>query len=89
MEKDNDTKPYRPSSSDEGLWFETKYCDNCKHVSTPSPGYEVGRPCDILMRSMFFGLNDNGYPKEWVSINSEPTCTAFKEQGNDTHNTKK
>lgn len=84
MKKDSNTRPYRPSSGDEGLWFESKYCDNCKHASTPSPEYEVGEPCDILMRSMFFDLDDNEYPKEWVTINNEPTCTAYKEVKNDT-----
>lgn len=82
MKKESSTKPYRPSSGFEGLWFESKYCHNCKH-DTPS------KPCDIILMTMFYDVDEPEYPKEWVTVNSEPTCTAFKEQGNDTHNAKK
>ena len=36
------------------------------------------------MRSMFFGIDDDEYPKEWVAVNNEPTCTAYKEVKDDT-----
>lgn len=78
MKKEANTKPYRPSSGDEGLWFESKYCDNCKH-DTPS------KSCDIILMTMFYDVDEPEYPKEWVTINNKPTCTAYKEVKNEQH----
>ena len=76
MKKEGNTKPYRPSSGDEGLWFESKYCDNCKY-DTPS------KPCNIILMTMFYDVDEPEYPKEWITINNKPTCTAYKKVKNE------
>lgn len=76
MKKDNKAKPYRPSSGSEGLWFEGKYCDNCKHNTSSDP-------CDIILMTMFYDVDDPEYPQEWVIVDNKPTCTAYEEVNND------
>lgn len=68
-------KRYCPSNGTEGMWFTGKFCDNCINQH-PDP--ENPKQCDILMRSMFYGVNDKKFPEEWIyDENNKPTCTAW------------
>lgn len=74
-----DVQPYRPSNSTDGCAFEAKFCARC----------EAGREwrehernaCDIQCRALAFGIEDDGYPSEWIEEESGPRCTAFREEG--------
>ena len=67
-------QPYRPSNGTEGDMFEVLFCNKCKHDTKD-------QACEILMRTMIFGVGDPEYPKEWV-YDSEgcPKCTAFEKR---------
>lgn len=61
---------YRPSNSDEGMWFESNWCDKCAKLPI-SP--EAQNQCNILSKE----LCDIATGK-WIYKNNIPTCTAFK-----------
>lgn len=65
---------YRPSNGTEGMIFTEKYCDNCIHEHN-SP--ENRKSCEILTKTMVYGLEDPEYPKEWCYVNDKPTCTSW------------
>ena len=83
-------KPYRPSNGTEGMMFQEVFCDKCKHDNFDEETLKGG--CEILANSLFFGVDDENYPKEWVyepeqlerdgyfSIGGEhgARCTAFE-----------
>lgn len=65
-------KPYRPSNGTEGEMFQERYCYRCVHDANEDS------PCEILTAAMVFGLEDAGYPREWLyDANGRPSCTAF------------
>lgn len=67
---------YRPSNGTEGLLFMESFCFRCRKdnfdMSTGAGG------CQILADSLCFDIDDPNYPREWVYIDGEPTCTAFE-----------
>lgn len=67
-------KKYRPSNGTEGDIFHEKYCWNCINCN-PDPSGD--KQCDILMRTLLFGINEPEYPKEWIYVDGKPTCTAW------------
>lgn len=67
--------PYRPSNGTEGDIFMSQYCYQCLHEH-PDP--DVKTKCDIMTSSMVFGIDEPGYPKEWVIKDGCPTCLKFQ-----------
>lgn len=63
-------EPYRPSNGTEGMIFMEGWCDRCA-------AYNI---CKIWPATMALGINDEGYPKQWVYENDEPVCTSFKDK---------
>ena len=51
---------YRPSNGTEGEFFMERYCYHCKRDVDPA-GF-----CEILARSMAFGVDEPDYPSELV-----------------------
>ncbi len=79
----SECRKYRPSNGTEGMGFIETYCANCIHEN-PNP--ELKPNCDILSRTMWYGVNDKEYPTEWVyNEDNKPCCTEFKkwDWGND------
>ena len=70
----SEQKKYRPSCGTEGLMFFEKYCANCKHDSKEE------EPCEIIMYTMFYDIDEPEYPKEWIYQDDKPTCTAHTPQ---------
>ena len=68
----SDTKPYRPSNGSEGERFMRRFCYRCEHDK------EFTDPCEIIMLTMAYDLNDKEYPPEWVRDSSGAKCTNFK-----------
>ncbi len=72
------SRPYQPSNGTEGMWFCEKFCERCIHEKYSHTFNDDDKKCDILTRSMVYGVNDPEYPKEWIYDDSdEPTCTAW------------
>lgn len=69
----SDNKPYRPSNSDEGFWFISKFCENCIHGKYEHTMDLNDKPCEILSRSMFGQANEFVYDQD-----NKPSCTAFR-----------
>ena len=80
------TRPYRPSNGTEGAIFDDAWCARCEHDAAWRRD-ESAVPCDILSRSLAYGINDPGYPIEWIEDDgpydqdTNPRCTAFVETG--------
>lgn len=78
-----ETRPYRPSNGSEGEWFMSIFCEKCE-----KDRYE-SKPCGILGRTFALGIDDKGYPKEWIRDTGDwpgnPRCTAFVERGTVPH----
>lgn len=69
----SENKKYRPSNGTEGEYFMESHCYQCIHDNGND------KICDILMRSMFCGIEDKEYPEEWTYDESgKATCTAWK-----------
>jgi hypothetical protein len=67
------SRPYRPSNSSEGEWFEAEWCDKCIR-----DGQEIGCDgCDILARGLAFGIGDPGFPTEWQIEGGKARCDGF------------
>lgn len=69
--------PWRPSNGTGGDIFYDEWCANCERERYPE-----SKPCTILARAFAFGLDESGYPKEWVCDDDGPRCTAFVKRGN-------
>lgn len=78
----SEIRPYRPANGSEGDCFTSHFCDRCIHDRAARQG-DYANGCEIYLRSMAFDINDPEYPTEWVTIDGEPTCTAFMEDGGD------
>lgn len=76
--KMKDGMPYMPSNGSEGMWFCSEFCDNCIHQH-PDPSKQP--QCDEILLESLIG----NQPPEWIYMNNEPTCTAFRrwDWGND------
>lgn len=75
-----DRRPYRPSNSTEGDWFESQWCNRCRD-NTWNPESEAfeAEPCGI------WGLGIAGEaPEQWVTGGGAgPRCTAFRAHDDD------
>lgn len=65
---------YRPSNGTEGMIFMEEWCDNCLNQPESSDDGE----CEILGRTLIYGINEPEYPTEWIYKDGIPTCTAYK-----------
>lgn len=84
---DKSTKPYRPSNSTEGAWFEREFCSKCEYsVEERKPNADMADSCHIHGSALAFGIDEPGYPAEWVSDpdGSKPRCTKFRLEGTGT-----
>jgi len=61
---------YRPSNSDDGLWFEGKFCNQCYRNRV---NVESRNQCIHLIRALCGETNDR-----WVYQDGKPVCTAFR-----------
>lgn len=70
--------PYRPTSGTEGAAFMERFCDRCEREA----GYRLDPfkhdACPIAATTMALRVTDPGYPKEWVTDDDGPRCTAFQ-----------
>ena len=64
---------YRPASGTEGMDFQERFCCHCKKEDFKTVH------CDILSRSMMYGIDEKEYPEEWIWNKTKPICTAFEE----------
>lgn len=68
---------YQPANGTEGEMFMSRFCHRCIHDNLDMETFEGG--CDILLRTMAFGTDDEDYPREWViATDGQPKCTAFE-----------
>ena len=76
------TRPYRPCNGSEGEWFESRFCDRCKHDAEYRAD-DTKEGCQILALALCFGIDDPAYPPQWVEDNdgSNPRCIAFEAMG--------
>lgn len=75
-------KLYSPSNSDEGIWFESQWCEKCiKNPITP----EAQGQCNVLMRELCADKQTG----RWIYKGHIPTCTAFKSRIEANKNRKK
>ena len=64
---------WRPSNGTEGEMFIASQCHGCKRWN--------GGDCQILLKTMFFDVEDEDYPPEWCyGEDGQPTCTGFREK---------
>jgi hypothetical protein len=73
---------YRPSNSTEGWWFESQFCERCKHMAAWLAD-DRNDACDINTRALALEIDHPNYPTEWIEIQSGPLCTAFEATGGD------
>lgn len=73
-------RKYRPSNGTEGEYFMEAHCYQCLHerwIHRQKDDRDEDK-CDILTRSMAFGIDDPEYPVEWTHDESgHATCTKF------------
>ena len=83
--REDPDKKYRPSNGSEGEMFQALFCEECVHdAAFRKTGGEGGEGCDILMKTMFLGVDDEGYPPEWTyDAEGQPQCTAFQQVESD------
>jgi hypothetical protein len=77
-----DPKPYRPANEVESDTFMEHFCYRCKRdeqFKETQDGWIGG--CPIIAATMAYNLNDPDYPKEWITDDDGPRCTAFEEVG--------
>ncbi len=79
------TRPYRPSNGTEGMDFMEQFCDRCEKDARYRQTQDGRDGCPIASASMLFGVEETGYPKEWIQNEgpwetSDPRCTAFEEE---------
>lgn len=78
------TRPYRPSNGTEGDYFFEKFCARCVGERAARANPEGVDGCPILTATFALGVDDPGYPSEWVQNEgpwetADPRCTAFVE----------
>jgi hypothetical protein len=74
---------YQPSNRDEADRFDGVFCDRCERDRSFRAGvpYEMG--CPILATAMAFSVESPMYPREWVTGENGPMCTAFEGEPTD------
>lgn len=71
-------RKYRPSNGNDGMIFESHFCDRCAHEDEENDLY-----CEIKTNAIMHDIDHEEYPKEWIAEDDfkNPRCTAFKESG--------
>ena len=78
---------YQPSNGTEGECFFDAWCRQCARDRSMREGEPIeecddNERCDIIDRSMYFGMDSPEYPPEWVyGPDGQPSCTAFVPAG--------
>jgi hypothetical protein len=83
-------KLYRPSNGSEGMDFEHRWCEQCKHDSAyrDEPEQDPALSCQIFNAAFLYEKDDPQYPKEWVyGADGRPCCTAFESKRLETNGT--
>ena len=75
------TRPYRPSNGCEGLDFQEEFCAHCTKDAEYRETDDGRDGCSILSAAYLYPVSDRLYPKEWVTDEQGPRCTAFEEEG--------
>ena len=67
------SRSYRPANGTEGDFFMEDWCYRCTKDSDANL-------CPIIGRTMAYGINEAGYPTEWIMDDDgdNPRCTAFE-----------
>ena len=78
---------YQASNGTEGECFFDAWCRQCARDRSMREGEPIeecddNERCDIIDRSMYFGMDSPEYPPEWVyGPDGQPSCTAFVPAG--------
>lgn len=73
-------KLFRPCNGTHGDAFISAWCGNCERDRKWRES-EI-EPCEILGRTLAYGIDDPEYPQEWrYDQDDNAVCTAFVESG--------
>ena len=75
------SRPYRPSCGMEGLDFQEEYCFRCAKEAKYRETDDGADGCQILTATYLYPVSDPRYPKEWITDEQGPRCTAFEAEG--------
>lgn len=68
---------YRPSNGTDGMWFEEKFCMQCRRCN-PDPDKQP--QCKILLRMLVYGTEEKEYPKQLIyDEKGNGICTSFEQ----------
>ena len=72
-------QPYRPSNGTEGDAFYAQWCQRCERERAyrESRYDDPDLACPIVTRAMALKITNPDYPREWISDEAGPRCTAF------------
>jgi hypothetical protein len=70
-------EPYRPSNGTAGADFEDRWCSHCSRDAAFRANPDSGDGCPIVAATFAFEIDHPEYPKEWVTNEKGPRCTAF------------
>ena len=71
-------RPYKPSNGCEGMDFMDEFCHRCTKDAKYRATQDVADGCPIVATALLFEPADPRYPKEWVTDEDGPRCTAFE-----------
>lgn len=71
------TFPYRPSNGTEGESFIEYWCGRCARDAKFRENPDSGDGCPIVAATFVFEISHAEYPKEWITDEKGPRCTAF------------
>lgn len=71
------SEPYRPGNGTEGMSFIDHWCGRCTRDQAFREDPDSGDGCPIVAATFAFEVTDPKYPKEWISDDKGPRCTAF------------
>lgn len=63
----NKMTKWRPANGTEGDYFRERFCERC----------EKRDECEIQDATIFFDIDEPGYPAEWIKDGPTGKCTAF------------
>lgn len=69
--------PYRPSNGTEGADFMDEWCNRCARDAAFREDPDNCDGCSIAAATFAFEIDHPEYPKEWITDEKGPRCTAF------------